>query len=96
MGRFDNADDAPKTAFRTRYGHCEWLNMPVGSTNVLATFECLTNDILRPYLGDFATLYPDDVLLLRAGLLDVSEQIPDMTNIGKRFGQSSPFPRVRL
>ena len=31
-------DDVPKTAFRTRYGHFEFLVLPFGLTNAPATF----------------------------------------------------------
>ncbi|KAI5348767.1 hypothetical protein L3X38_001654 [Prunus dulcis] len=35
-------EDIPKTTFRTRYGHYEFLVMPIGLANVLAAFIDLT------------------------------------------------------
>ena len=38
-------EDVPKTAFRTRYGHYEFLVKPFGLTNALAAFMDLMNRV---------------------------------------------------
>ena len=45
--------DVPKTAFRTRYGHYEFLVLPFGLTNAPATFMHLMHQTFRAQLDDF-------------------------------------------
>ena len=43
-------DDVPKTTFRTRYGHYEFLVMSFGLINAPTAFMDLMNWVFRPFL----------------------------------------------
>ena len=53
----------PKTAFRSRYGHYEFIVMSFGLTNALAIIIDMTNRVFKDFFNTFVIIFINDILV---------------------------------
>ncbi|KAL8103912.1 hypothetical protein AgCh_028204 [Apium graveolens] len=86
-------EDIPKTAFRTRYEHYEFLVMSFGLTDAPAAFMDLMNRIFKEYLEKFVIVFIDDILIYskkeedHAGYLKISLEILRKEKLYAKFSK---------
>ncbi|WMV09672.1 hypothetical protein MTR67_003057 [Solanum verrucosum] len=57
------SENVPKTTFRTRYGHYEFLVISFGLTNMPAAFMSLINGMFKPFIDYLFIVFIDDILV---------------------------------
>ena len=83
--------DVEKTAFRTRYGHYEYLVLPFGLSNAPATFMGLMIEVFRPLLDKSVVIYLDDILIFSRTWED---HLQDVGAVLQRLRDSKLYAKV--
>ncbi|GBG71634.1 hypothetical protein CBR_g9050 [Chara braunii] len=78
-------EDRYKTAFKTRYGHFEWLVMSFGLTNAPTTFQAAMTTEFRQMLDRFVLIYLDDILVYSRSL---DEHVEHLCTVLERLRQA--------
>ncbi|GBG61749.1 hypothetical protein CBR_g23263 [Chara braunii] len=78
-------EDRYKTAFKTRYGHIEWLVMPFGLTNAPTMFQATMTTKFRHMLDRFVLIYLDDILLY---IRSLDEHVDHLRTVSERLRQA--------
>ncbi|GBG90473.1 hypothetical protein CBR_g50819 [Chara braunii] len=90
------AADQPKTAFRSRFDHYEFMVMPFGLTTAPATFQRAMNDIFRDILEQFVLIYLDDILVYSRTLEEHLRHLRDVLDRLRRHGFYAKLSKCRF
>ncbi|GJX45430.1 putative reverse transcriptase domain-containing protein [Tanacetum coccineum] len=93
---FDQEEDIPKTAFRTRYGHYEFQVMPFGLTNAPAVFMDLMNRVCKPYLDKFVIVFIDDILIYSRNEKEHEEHLKTILEMLKKEELYAKFSKCEF
>ena len=89
-------EDIPKTAFRTRYGHFEFMVMPFGLTNAPAVFMDLMNRVCKPYLDKFVIVFLDDILIYSKTKTDHEQHLRQILDLLRKEQLYAKFSKCEF
>ncbi|KAJ9544312.1 hypothetical protein OSB04_024019 [Centaurea solstitialis] len=89
-------EDISKTAFRTRYGHYEFLVMSFGLTNAPLTFMDLMNIVCKPYLDKLVIVFIDDILIYSKSAEEHGEHLRKILEVLKRERLYAKFSKCEF
>ncbi|KAJ0623757.1 putative nucleotidyltransferase, Ribonuclease H [Helianthus annuus] len=89
-------ESIPKTAFRTRYGHYEFLVMAFGLTNAPAVFMDLINRVCKPYLDKFVIVFIDDILIYSKTKEEHEQHLRDILELLKKEKLYAKFSKCEF
>ena len=89
-------EDIPKTTFRTRYGHYEFLVMLFGLTNAPTAFIELMNRIFQPFLDDCVIVFIDDILVYSRSNQGHEEHLRNILSILREKKLYAKFSKCEL
>jgi hypothetical protein len=67
--------DVPKMSFITSYGHYEFMVMPFGLINALATFMTLMNSLFQKHLRRFVLMFIHDIFVYSKSIIEHLEHL---------------------
>jgi hypothetical protein len=73
--------DEYKTTFKTHQGHYQFKVMSFGLTDALATFQCIMNYILEPFLRKFVIVFMDDILIYGRSLEEHANHVRQVLTV---------------
>jgi hypothetical protein len=88
--------DVQKTAFRTRYGHYEFLVMPFGLTNAPAAFMDMMNRIFRELVERCVVVFIDDILIYSKSQEEHEEQLRTVLSILRKHQLFAKFKKCEF
>jgi hypothetical protein len=71
-------EDEYKTTFKTHQSYYQFKVMPLGLSNAPATFQCIMNSILEPFLRKFVIVVMDNILVYSSSMQDHVQHIKEV------------------
>ncbi|XP_048493450.1 uncharacterized protein LOC125493999 [Beta vulgaris subsp. vulgaris] len=89
-------EDIPKTAFRTRYGHYEFVVMPFGLTNAPVVFMDQMNRSFHEFLDTCLVVFIDDILVYSKNEVEHEKHLRLILDILRKHKWFAKFSKCEI